>query len=83
MLFKVLGTLEGLAAELTLMRLHGHMNKDVRDHVVSLYGGSPTRVPLASQVEVVVALAANMALTNVLLCREVSVPWVRSDGWQR
>jgi hypothetical protein len=67
MLLKVLGTLEGLAAELTLMALQGHMNKDMRGHAVSFYGGSATRVPLASQVEAVVALAANMALTDVLL----------------
>jgi hypothetical protein len=78
-LLKILGTLEGLAAEFTLMRLQGHMNADVRDHVVSFHGGSATRVPLASQVEVVVALAASMALRDVLLCRGVSVPCVQPD----
>jgi hypothetical protein len=35
--------------------------------VVSLDRGSSARVPLTSQVEVVCALATNMALTDVLL----------------
>lgn len=35
--------------------------------MVSLDRGSSARVPLASQVEVVCALATNMALTDVLL----------------
>jgi len=71
MLLQVLGTLERLATELTLVRLQGNVNTDVRGDVVSLDCSSSARVPLASQVEVVCALTANMALTDVLL-REVS-----------
>jgi hypothetical protein len=39
----------------------------MRGNVVSLDRSSSARVPLASQVEVVCALATNMALTNVLV----------------
>lgn len=71
MLLQVLGTLERLATELTLVRLERNVNTDVRGDVVSLDCSSSARVPLASQVEVVCALTANMALTDVLL-QEVS-----------
>lgn len=67
MLLQVLGTLERLAAELTLVRLQGHMDADMRRDVITLDGSSPARVPLASQVQVVGALATNMALTDMLL----------------
>jgi hypothetical protein len=66
-LLKVLGTLERFAAELTLVRLQGHMDADVRGDVITLDGGGAARVPLAGEAEVVGALAANMALTDVLL----------------
>lgn len=74
MLLEILGTLEGLAAEPTFMRPQGYMNKDMRDDMVSLYGASTTRAPLASQVEIVTALAANMVLTDMLLRRGLSIP---------
>lgn len=67
MLLQVLGALEGLATELTLVRLEGHMDADVRGDVVTLDSGGSARVPLASEVQVVGALAADMALTDVLL----------------
>lgn len=67
MLLQILRTLEGLAAELTLVRLQGHMDTDVRGNVITLDGGCSARVPLASQVQVVGALATNMSLTNVFL----------------
>jgi hypothetical protein len=67
MFLQVLRALEGLAAKLTLVRLQGHMHTDVRGDVISLDRSSTARVPLASQVEVVCALAANMALTDVLI----------------
>lgn len=67
MLLQVLRTLERLAAELTLVRLERNMDTDVRGDVISLDRGSSARVPLASQVEVVCALATNMALTNMLV----------------
>jgi hypothetical protein len=71
MLLEILGSLERLAAHVTLVRLQGHMDPDVRSDVVSLDRGGPARVPLTSQVEVVGALATNVTLTDVLL-RQVS-----------
>ena len=71
MLLEILGSLERLSAHVTLVRLQGHMNPDVRSDVVSLDCGGPARVPLTSQVEVVGALATNVTLTDVLL-RQVS-----------
>lgn len=67
MLLQILRPLEGLAAEVALVRLQGHMNADVRCDVVALDRCGPARVPLAREVEVVGALAANMTLTDVLL----------------
>lgn len=67
MLLQVLRTLERLATELTLVRLQGNVNTDVRGDVISLDCSSSARVPLASQVEVVCALTANMTLTDVLV----------------
>jgi hypothetical protein len=67
MLLQVLGALERLAAELTLVRLERHMDANVRGDVVTLDRSSAARVPLAGEVQVVGALAANMAFTDVLL----------------
>jgi hypothetical protein len=66
-LLQILGSLERLAAELTLVRLQRNVDTDVWGDVVSLDRGSSARVPLTSQVEVVCALATNMALTDVLV----------------
>jgi hypothetical protein len=49
------------------VRLQGNVNTDVRGDVITLDCGSSARVPLASQVQIVCALAANMALTDVLV----------------
>lgn len=67
MLLQVLRALERLAAELTLVRLERDVDADVRGDVVTLHGGCPAGVPLTGQVEVVGALAADMALADVLL----------------
>lgn len=69
MLLEILGSLERLATHVTLVRLQGHVNSNVRSDVVSLDSGGPARVPLTSQVEVVGALATNMTLTDVLIER--------------
>lgn len=66
-LLEILGALEGLAAEVALVRLEGHVNADVRSDVVALDRRGAAVTPLARQVEVVCALAANMALTDVVL----------------
>ena len=67
MLLQVLRALEGLAAKVTLVWLEGHMDPDMRGDMVSLDGGRTTTTPLAGQIEVVGALTANMALTDMFL----------------
>lgn len=65
--FQILGPLEGLATEVALVRLQGNMHTNVRGDVVTLDGGGVAVAPLASQVQVVGAFAANMALADVVL----------------
>jgi hypothetical protein len=66
-LLKILGALERLAAELALVRLQRHMHTNMRRDVVTLDRGGTASVPLASEVEVVGALATNMTLTDMLI----------------
>jgi hypothetical protein len=66
-LLEILGALEGLAAEVALMWLQRHVNTDVRGNVVTLDGGGAAVTPLARQIQVVGALAANVTLTNVII----------------
>lgn len=49
------------------------MDTNVRGDVITLDSRGPARVPLASKVQVVCALTANMTLTNVLLKGKASV----------
>jgi len=72
-LLEILGPLERLAAEVALVRLEGHMDADVRGDVVALDRGSAALVPLAGEVQVVGALAANMLLADVLLGDELAI----------
>lgn len=67
MLFEILGTLECLATEVTLMWLEWDVDTDVRSNVISLDGGGAAVAPLTGQVQVVGALATNVTLTNVIL----------------
>lgn len=71
-LLEILGPLERLAAEVALVRLEGHMDADVRGDVVALDRGGAALVPLAGEVQVVGALAANMLLADVLLGDELA-----------
>lgn len=68
-LLEILRTLERLATKVAFVRLERNVNADVRSDVVSLDGGGTASTPLASQVQVVGALAANMALADVILRR--------------
>lgn len=43
------------------------MNANVRSDVVTLDGSGAARVPVAGEVQVVCALAANMAIANMFL----------------
>jgi hypothetical protein len=67
MLLQVLGTLEGFAAEVALVRLQGNVDSDVGGDVVALDCRSTTVAPLTRKVEVVGALAADMALAHMVL----------------
>jgi hypothetical protein len=67
MFLEILGALECFATEVTLMGLQGNMHADVRSDVVALDGCRAAVAPLAGQIEVVSALAADMALTDVVL----------------
>lgn len=72
-LLEILGTLERLAAEVALVGLEGHMDANMRGDVIALHCRGSAVAPLASKVEVICALAANMALTHVVLWIEVSI----------
>lgn len=67
MLLEILWALECFATEVALVRLQGHMDANVRGDVVTLDGGGATCAPLTSQVEVVGALATDMAFAYVIL----------------
>lgn len=66
-LLQVLWSLEALAAEVTLVWLQRDMDPDMRGDVISLDGRGAAGIPLASQIQVVGALATNMLLTDVLV----------------
>ena len=69
MLLQILRTLEGLAAEVALVRLQGDVDPDVGGDMVTLDSGGSALVPPTSQVEVVCTLAANVLLADVFLNR--------------
>lgn len=67
MFLQVLWPLEGLATELTLVRLERDVDSNMRGDVIALDRRRSALTPGAGQVEVVGRLATNMALANVLL----------------
>lgn len=66
-LLEILRALEGFLAEVTFVRLEGNVNADMRGDVVALDRRGATGTPLAGQVEVVCAFAADMAFADVIL----------------
>ena len=66
-LLEILWALECFAAEITFVRLERHMDADMRCDVVALHSGRPASAPLAGEVEVVCALATDMAFADVVL----------------
>lgn len=68
-LLEILRALEGLLAKVALVRLQGNVDADVRGDVVALDGRGAAVAPLALEVEVVCALAADMLVADVLLRR--------------
>ena len=67
MLLEILRTLEGLTAEITLVRLQRNVDANMRSDVIALHSRCTAVAPLACQVEVVGALTTNMTLTNMVL----------------
>ena len=79
-LLQVLRTLEGLATEVTTMRLQRDMNTDVRCDMITLDRRGMTVCPLTGEIEIVGAFTANMAFADVLLWRRLlSVMDARHD----
>ena len=72
MLLQVLGTLEGLAAEATLVRFERDVDPDVGGDVVALDRAGVASLPAAHEVQVVGALSSDVSLTEVLLQNFVS-----------
>jgi len=66
-LLQVLGTLEGFATEVALVRLQGNVNSDVGGDVVALDCSGTAVAPLTRKVEVVGAFAADMALAHMVI----------------
>jgi len=66
-LLEILRTLEGLAAEVAFVGLERHVDSDVGGDVITLDGGGPALVPLAGEVQVVGALAADVLLADVIV----------------
>lgn len=81
MLLEILWTLERLATEVTLVRLQGHVNSDVRGHVITLYGYCTAGLPLAREVEIVGAFAADMAIAQVILGGMLATDVATSDAF--
>lgn len=73
MLLQILGALEGLATEITLVRLERHMHSYVGGDMIALDSGCVACSPLASQVQVVGTLATDMAFAHVFLYRPDSL----------
>ena len=66
-LLQILGSLECLTTEVAFVRLQGHVNTNVRCDVVTLHSGSSAIAPLAGQIQVVGALATDVAFAYVIL----------------
>jgi hypothetical protein len=75
MLLQILRALESLAAEVALVWFERDMHANVRGDVVAFDGGGSAGTPLAGEVEVVGALAADMALADVVLDRWSAHAW--------
>jgi hypothetical protein len=66
-LLQILWSLEGFAAEITLVRLEWDVHSNMRSDVITLHSSSPAVAPLTCEVQVIGAFAADMALTNMVL----------------
>ena len=69
MLLQVLGALEGLAAETTLVWLEWDVDSNVRGDMVTLYRAGIASLPATDEVQVVCALSSDVPLAEVVLRR--------------
>jgi hypothetical protein len=76
MLLQILWALKGLSAEITLVWLERDVDANVGGYVITLDGSGAAAAPLASQVQIVCALSAHMALAHMLLERTALVTLV-------
>ena len=77
-LLQILRTFEGLAAKFASMRFERDMDSDVRGDVVAFHDLDATGAPRTLQIEVVGALATNVAFADVILVVVLAdVPLVR------
>lgn len=67
MLLQILRSLKRFAAKVTFVWLQRHVHTNVRRDVIALDSCGSARVPLASQVQVVSAFTADMALADMLI----------------
>ena len=67
MLLQVLRALEGLPAEVALVRLEGDVDADVRGDVITLDCRGAAVAPLTGQVQIVGAFATDVTLADVVL----------------
>jgi hypothetical protein len=66
-LLQVLGPLEGLATEATLVWLEGNMDPDMGGDVIALDSSGVASFPATDKVQVVGALSSDMPLAQVVL----------------
>lgn len=67
MLLQILRTLEAFSTEVALVRLERDVDADMRGDMVPLDGRGAAHIPSASQVQVVCALASDMALADMVI----------------
>lgn len=67
MLLQILGALKRLATKITSVRFQGYMDPNVGRNVVPLDHRNVTVRPPTLEVQIIGALAPNMALANVVL----------------
>jgi hypothetical protein len=66
-LLEILGSLEGFATEVALVWLERNVHSNVRGDVITLDSRGPAVAPLACEIQIVGALAADVAFANVVL----------------
>jgi hypothetical protein len=66
-LLQILWPLESLATEIAFVRLEWDVHSNVRSDVITLDSRSPAVAPLACEIQIVGAFAADMTFTDVVI----------------